>query len=127
MSGAIVRSRANLPTVSRKKTAVLDTLGPIDDEQSHGVCRLSAFPTRTLALLDASTHRAWVRGIVHRGHEHDVRVFVEQVLRSVAARAHRAGGVVHQHGDAASARHQRVESSNRRALFSTDETEKKLN
>ena len=117
MSGAIVRSRANLPTVSRKKPAVLDTLGPIDDEQSHGVCRLSAFPTRTLALLDASTHRAWVRGIVHRGHEHDVRVFVEQVLRSVAARAHRAGGVVHQHGDAASARHQRVESSNRRALF----------
>ena len=57
-------------------------------------------------LVDASTHRAWVMGIVHRGHEHDVRVFVEQVLRAVAARAHRAGGVVHQHGDAASARHQ---------------------
>jgi hypothetical protein len=78
-------------------------------ELSVGGVAFSAFPTGTLAL-DASTHRAWVRGIVHRGHEHDVRVFVEQVLRAVAARAHRAGGVVHQHGDAASARHQKVVS-----------------
>ena len=106
-----LRSRAYLPAVSRKKPkpAVLGTHSDRSTTNRATRClRLSAFPTRALALLDASTHRAWVRGIVHRGHEHDVRVFVEQVLRSVAARAHRAGGVVHQHGDAAPARHEKM-------------------
>jgi hypothetical protein len=75
------------------------------DVFTDGAFRAKSFRRFRRSERALGAHRGRVRGVVHRGHEHDVRVLVEQVLRAVAARAHRAGGVVHQHGDAASARH----------------------
>jgi hypothetical protein len=80
-------------------------VGESDVFTTDGAFRALCFRRFRRSERALGAHRGRVRGVVHRGHEHDVRVLVEQVLRAVAARAHRAGGVVHQHGDAASARH----------------------